>query len=325
MPFRFAAKYGLLTYSALGNDDAYVLDLAEKIVCMLGGLGAECLIGRENHLDGGLHLHAFFMFGRKFESRNVRVFDVDGRHPNIVRGYKNARAGCDYAIKEGDVVGGGLDPDSLGAEVATDGGVWAEILLAETRDEFFEACARLAPRALLCSFTSLSCYADWKYRPVVAPYRSPEGLQFDTSGFPELAEWVASSLETTGGEGRRRSLILWGGTRLGKTLWARSLGNHAYFGGLFCLDESLDDVDYAVFDDMQGGLKFFHSYKFWLGAQAQFYATDKYKGKKLINWGRPSIYIANQNPLCDEGVDHDWLIGNAEIVEITSSLLMPVE
>ena len=120
-------------------------------------------------------------------------------------------------------------------------------------------------------------------------------------------------------------MILYGPTRTGKTLWARSLSKHAYFGGLFCLDESLDDVDYAIFDDMQGGLKFFHSYKFWLGAQRSFYATDKYKGKKLIFWGRPSIYIANQNPLCDEGVDHDWLLGNCEFVEITTSLLMPVE
>lgn len=116
-------------------------------------------------------------------------------------------------------------------------------------------------------------------------------------------------------------MVLFGPTRLGKTLWARSLGNHAYFGGLFSLDEPLDDVDYAVFDDMQGGLEFFHSYKFWLGAQKQFYATDKYKGKKLIDWGRPSIYLSNTNPLCDKNADVDWLVGNCEIVELESSLI----
>lgn len=194
MPFRFAAKYGLLTYSALGFDSDYVGDLALEVVRVLGDLGAECIIGRENHRDGEFHLHAFFMFGRKFESRNVRVFDVDGHHPNIVRGYSTPAAGCGYAIKEGDVVGGGLDPDSLGTEVGPDGGVWHTICMAATRDEFFEACARLAPRSLCCSFTSLSCYADWKYRAVVEPYRSPEGLQFDTSGFPECAEWVQRDL-----------------------------------------------------------------------------------------------------------------------------------
>ena len=125
--------------------------------------------------------------------------------------------------------------------------------------------------------------------------------------------------------GRRRSLIIYGDTRLGKTVWARSLGKHAYFGGLFSLDESLEDVEYAVFDDMQGGLEFFHSYKFWLGCQEQFYATDKYRGKKLIKWGRPAIYLANRNPLEDKNADVAWLLGNCEIIEITQSLLMPVE
>ena len=42
------------------------------------------------------------------------------------------------------------------------------------------------------------------------------------------------------------------------------MGPHAYFGGLFSLDENLSDAKYAVFDDMQGGLEFFHAYKFWM-------------------------------------------------------------
>lgn len=112
------------------------------------------------------------------------------------------------------------------------------------------------------------------------------------------------------------SLVLWGPTRLGKTLWARSLGSHAYFGGLFSLDESIDDVAYAVFDDMQGGLEYFHAYKFWLGAQQQFYATDKYKGKKLVKWGRPTIYLANTDPRLDKGADIEWLEGNCIFVHI---------
>lgn len=115
--------------------------------------------------------------------------------------------------------------------------------------------------------------------------------------------------------------MLYGESRTGKTLWARSLGNHAYFGGLFCLDESVEDVDYAVFDDMQGGLSFFHAYKFWLGCQSEFYATDKYKGKKLIKWGRPAIYISNQNPLADNGVDVDWLMANCEILCVDRSIV----
>ena len=33
------------------------------------------------------------------------------------------------------------------------------------------------------------------------------------------------------------------------------------------MDEFSDDCKYAVFDDIQGGFEYFHSYKGWLGAQ----------------------------------------------------------
>lgn len=67
---------------------------------------------------------------------------------------------------------------------------------------------------------------------------------------------------------------------------------------------------------MQGGLEFFHSYKFWLGCQAQFYATDKYKGKKLIHWGRPSILCANHDIRGDKGADIEWLEANCIFVYV---------
>nr|QJB18714.1 MAG: replication-associated protein [Genomoviridae sp.] len=312
MPFRFQAKYGLLTYPQCGDLDPW------HIVDMLGDLGAECIVGRENHVDGGVHLHAFFMFERKFESRNVRVFDVDGCHPNVVPGYSTPHKGWTYATKDGDIVAGGLECPGVREEVSGASAKWARILLSESRDEFFEAVARLDPRALCINFGSLRAYADWRYRPTRDPYSTPDGLSFDTSEFPELDQWVQRTL--VGLSDRPRSLIIIGDTRLGKTLWARSLGKHAYFGGLFCLDESLEDVDYAVFDDMQGGLEFFHSYKFWLGAQKQFYATDKYRGKKLIDWGKPSIYISNTNPLADKNADVDWLMGNCDIVHVDAPI-----
>ena len=63
-------------------------------------------------------------------------------------------------------------------------------------------------------------------------------------------------------------------------MWARSLGSHAYFGGLFSLEEwEIDEnVDYAVFDDIQGGFKFFPAYKSWLG--------NKLNSTVLIGTGR---------------------------------------
>jgi len=115
--------------------------------------------------------------------------------------------------------------------------------------------------------------------------------------------------------GRPKSLCLFGETRLGKTLWARSLGTHVYFGGLFCLDEDIENASYAVFDDM-GGLKFVPSHKFWLGGQNQFYATDKYRGKQLITWGKPTIWLSQFDPRIECDVDIAWLEGNCEFVHI---------
>lgn len=107
---------------------------------------------------------------------------------------------------------------------------------------------------------------------------------------------------------------------MGKTLWARSLGEHAYHGGLFCIDEPTD-VNYAIFDDISGGLAYFHGYKSWLGHQRYFYATDKYRAKKLIEWGKPAIYISNNDPREDNGADREWLDANCIFIEINSKII----
>jgi len=122
---------------------------------------------------------------------------------------------------------------------------------------------------------------------------------------------------------RGKSLVLYGPTRTGKTIWARSLGNHAYFGGLFSMEEDISDAEYAVFDDF-GGLKFLPSYKFWLGHQKQFYVTDKYKGKKLVEWGKPSIWINNEDPRQEFGIRADeveWLEANCTFVRLDSLIV----
>lgn len=187
MPFRFQAKYGLLTYAQCGDLDPFA------VVDHLGSLGAECIVGREEHAAGGIHLHAFFMFEQKFESRNVRVFDVGGCHPNVVRGYGTPEKGWDYATKDGDVVGGGLArpvPD----EVSEAGSKWATIVLQPTREDFFAAVARLDPRSLCVNFNSLRAYADWKYRESRDAYATPGGIFFHTEEFPVLGRWVRENL-----------------------------------------------------------------------------------------------------------------------------------
>lgn len=114
---------------------------------------------------------------------------------------------------------------------------------------------------------------------------------------------------------------MWGRSRTGKTILGRSFGKHAYFGGLFSLEEfeSSDDLEYAVFDDIQSGFKYFPGYKSWLDQQTEFYCTDKYRRKKHITWGKPCIWIMNEDPYTQE-VDIDWLEANCLILHIKEPL-----
>jgi len=208
--FKFEAKYGLLTYSQSEGLDPF------EIVLRLSQLGAECIVGRESHQDGGTHYHAFFMFERKFASRNNRVFDVGRFHPNIVRGYGTPEKGWDYATKDGDICGGGLERPCGNVSNETEN-KWSWIIGATNRDEFFERVAARDPRALCTNFGNLQRYADWKYRPILDPYQHPETISFSGGKVAECNQWANANIINQTSEGTlitvrsKRSSMLRGG------------------------------------------------------------------------------------------------------------------
>lgn len=315
---RHQFRYALLTYAQCGDLDPF------KIVDRLAELHAECIIGREYHEDGGTHLHAFVDFGRKYRSRDTRAFDVEGYHPNISPSKGRPGDGFDYATKDGDIVAGGLErPSNTSArsrgsleEAAT------SIMAAKDKKELYELCSELAPSKMLWSYPSLRAYANDRFVEERPAYRHPEGVTVNTSAYPELDRWVTENLDGFRMGRRGRSLILIGPSRLGKTVWARSLrANHVHFGNMFNLDEFREDCDYVIFDDMQGGLEYFPGYKGWLGHQSHFTATDKYRGKRAVNWGKPAIWCSNSDPRADKGADADWLDANCEFVFINESIV----
>lgn len=122
------------------------------------------------------------------------------------------------------------------------------------------------------------------------------------------------------------SLILWGASRLGKTVWARSLGKHLYFPLLYSGEEAMrmtdPDVKYAIFDDIAGGLKFFHTYKGWFGGQNEIMVKKLFHDPKTMTWNRPVIWISNEHPLTEFSQSEvDWFLANAVVVEVTENFL----
>lgn len=83
------------------------------------------------------------------------------------------------------------------------------------------------------------------------------------------------------------------------------------------------EVDYAVFDDM-GGFKYVPLFKNWLGCQKQFQVKQLYKDPVLIEWGKPTIWLCNDDPLRDTALnewDIAWLQGNCIIIELTEPIV----
>lgn len=77
------------------------------------------------------------------------------------------------------------------------------------------------------------------------------------------------------------------------------------------------NVDYAIFDDIRGGIKFFPAFKEWLGAQQTVSVKRLYRDPKLVAWGRPSIWISNDDPrLAMDPSDALWLEANACFIEV---------
>nr|UBQ66298.1 Rep protein [finch CRESS-DNA virus] len=185
--FSFRARYALLTYAQCGDLDPW------SVSNLLSDVPAECIIGREVHADGGIHLHAFVDFGERFFTSDPRRFDVDGRHPNIQACGRTPGKMYEYAIKDGDVVAGGLGRPG-GEDVAGAGAIWDRIVDAETASEFWDLVRALAPRVLITNFNSLRGYVEWKYKPEVAPYVTPPGMVFDISGVAELGQFVHENL-----------------------------------------------------------------------------------------------------------------------------------
>nr|UBQ66236.1 Rep protein [crane CRESS-DNA virus] len=282
--FQFQSRYVLLTYAQCGQLDAF------RVMDVISALAGECIIGREHHEDGGLHLHVFVDFGRKFRSRKADVFDVEGFHPNISKSYGSPEKGYDYAIKDGDVICGGLarpEPTSGGDGNGKTHLIWSQITQAETRELFWELVHQLDPKAAVTSFPALQKYCDWKYRYNPPEYESPTNVEFFGGDIDGRDDWLLQS--GIGGEriGRVKSLVLYGSSQSGKTTWARSLGSHIYSVGLLSGTElsKAAEAEYAVFDDIRGGMKFFPSFKEWLGCQPHVCVKELYREPRVMEWG----------------------------------------
>lgn len=144
----------------------------------------------------------------------------------------------------------------------------------------------------------------------------------------ELAMWKfrfqgwCDAFKIAGEWTRPNSLILIGPSRSGKTEWARSLGKHMYFNNLLNLDDWDDSVDYIILDDFSSDiLKYLPSWKCFFGGQKEFVLTDKYRGKKTVKWGKPMIWLSNEDIFKNLNIEHiNFIKKNCTVIVLDKNL-----
>lgn len=370
MPFQLRSKKLLLTYSQVTElQHAEFVTPSDAHFDFLGRLNGppqRYRLGRESHSDGGIHFHCYAEWSSPLSTRNQSLLDYAGSHPNIQAIRTTPQRAWDYAGKDDDVIHeyGSFD-GADGAGQSRRDSIWSDALQQTDKISFLEVIKQNAPRDYVIFNGQITAFADRTYAEAKPEYISPA---IQTHGFGILQEWLEQSRINCGDrEGRVKSLILWGPSLTGKTLWARSLGRYVYFcwrcgrrsvlalsgmrgatrptpielisiRALLILSDyrhdyhlnmfNLDDVDtsseYAIFDDLMGGFEFFKSYKAWLGCQYEFTISDKYRRKQKIYWGKPSIWLTNDDPHLSIHVDHDWLEKNCYIVYVGDTLATPL-
>ncbi|KAN0085235.1 hypothetical protein V8E54_001702 [Elaphomyces granulatus] len=245
--FRIRAQRFLLTYSQVHQD--FDRDgLGPFLKDIFGDLECITIAVEEHPTTGGYHLHVYVDKGSTFVINSADLLDFCDVHPNIKPVRTTPHKARDYVLKDGYIIFDEGSPPETPSKLSADD-KWSTILEAITKEDFLKAAVDIAPRDSILHFSSLMTFAEWRYRDTPGEFTTPE-YDCHCEEYPILTEWIKSSLLSTTA-GRRKSLVIWGPSLTGKTTWARSQGQHAYFPGLFMLEGfSPSNCEYAVFDDM---------------------------------------------------------------------------
>ncbi len=266
----------------------------------------------EHHKDGSLHRHIVFDLGEgaRLSVTDPRLFDFQGRHPNIGL-CKTWRGSVIYLHKEDDFVSDGFDVDAclkkkgkLCDDVAQLVAIGGASLVAKEQPGYF----MLHKRQVEEYERFLAFEAD------AGSMTEPTDIAIEDGGdvAGDIFDWVESAVKATEPEGQwpigKRGLWLVGPTCMGKSIFVNKLAERVpcYFQNVreeFCNDFNPSRDRIVVFDEFRGELPL----GFVLQMAGGGNAVLRTKGSQVrITGHRPVIVTANSFPQELYGTESTW-------------------
>jgi len=186
---------------------------------------------------------------------------------------------------------------------------WSIVIKEATSYEtFMQLCETNFPRDYILNHEKLEYFGKKYFAESKVAYVSP----FTTFVLPaKVTEWLQEEFNSD--KRRKKSLVLIGPSKIGKTEWARSLDKHMYFNHLANFKDDWDvNARYIIFDDFEW--QYIPNKKGFFGGQLEFQISGKYMKIKTVTWGKCCIYLSNVYPPIEE---KDWYNENCTFVELT--------
>ncbi|ADZ96661.1 C1 [Sweet potato leaf curl virus] len=259
-------------------------------------------ICRELHEDGQPHLHVLLQFEGNYQCTNQRFFDLVSPtrsahfHPNIQRA-KSSSDVKSYVDKDGDTLEWGefqVDGRSARGGQQTANDAAAEALNAGNKEAALQIIKEKLPEKFIFQYHNLVSNLDRIFSPPPSVYSSP----FSSSSFnnvPDIiSDWAAENvMDSAARPDRPISIVIEGPSRIGKTVWARSLGPHNYLCGHLDLSPKVysNSAWYNVIDDVNP--QYLKHFKEFMGAQKDWQSNCKYGKPVQIKGGIPTIFLCN--------------------------------